>query len=66
MVLKYANASRCGRGLTAANAASGFSGDIFSTSAPIADHTSVAFCTSSGLAFFTETTRMVSSFSLPA
>jgi hypothetical protein len=46
--LKNAKASMWGRWLTAANAASWFSGVMRSTCAPMADHTSVAFCTSSG------------------
>ena len=46
--LKYAKASRCGRWLTAAKAASWFSGVMRSTWQPIAAQTSVAFCTMTG------------------
>ena len=49
--MKKAKASRCGRWLTAAKAASWFSGVMRSTCAPIAAQTSVAFCTSSGEVF---------------
>ena len=47
--LKYEKASRCGRWLTAAKAASWFSGVMRSTCAPMAAQQSVAFCTSSGV-----------------